>query len=148
MCTYRHSAQSGIEARVGSCKTCGLRIPLIMQFCSRVWLGEEGDADGVAKAPPSTFAPLMGLGGDKVAGLRYIVDREEKEAARLAREAARQSRAAQRRARRRRQPRLPIARGASGEAASIGGRAVGAAASCAGVAENAARPARGRGCAL
>ena len=125
MCTSRHSAQSGIEARVGSCKTCGLRIPLIRQFGSRVWLCEEGGADGVVKAPPSTFAPLMGLGGDKVAGLRYIVDREEKEAARLARETERQSRAARRRARRRRQPRLPIARDAGQEVGPGGKRAAG-----------------------
>ena len=39
---------------------------------------EEGGANGVAKALPSTVGPLMGLGRDKVAGLRYIVDREER----------------------------------------------------------------------
>ena len=39
---YRHSVQSGTEAPVGSCKTFGLRIPLIRQFGSRVWLCEEG----------------------------------------------------------------------------------------------------------
>ena len=33
---------------------------------------EEGVANGVAKALPSTVGPLMGLGRDKVAGLRYI----------------------------------------------------------------------------
>ena len=60
----------------------------------------------------------MGPVGDKVLGLRYIIDKEQKDAARLAREAERQTRAAQRRARRRRQPRLPIGRGPGGEVAA------------------------------
>ena len=34
MCISRHSAQSGTKGSVGSCKTCGLRTPLISQFGS------------------------------------------------------------------------------------------------------------------
>ena len=63
----------------------------------------EGGVNGAVKAPPSGVAALMGPVGDKVLGLRYIIDKEQKDAARLARESERQTRAARRRGRHRRQ---------------------------------------------
>ena len=80
----------------------------------------EGGVNGAVKAPPSGVTALMGPVGDKVLGLRYIIDKEQKDAARLARESERQTRAARRRARRQRQPRLPIGRGPGGEVAASG----------------------------
>ena len=66
----------------------------------------EGGANVVVKAPPSPRCD--GVHAMKVAGLRYLLDVEEREASRLKAEGARLSRTARRRVRRRRQPRLPI----------------------------------------
>ena len=67
----------------------------------------EGGANVVVKAPPSPRCD--GVRAMKIAGLRYLLDVEEREASRLNVDGARLSRAARRRVRRRRQPRLPIA---------------------------------------